>query len=174
MGLIGVALIVAADKITKFLAVEHIAPRTPPGISIIDGVFSLFYSTNDGAAFGILSGQSLLLSAVSAVITVGLVYFYIRLPKYVGAGKVRTAIRVAMTMVAGGAVGNLIDRVRPPHEVVDFLYFELINFPIFNVADIFIVCGSILLCALLVFFVKDEKPKNELEEMKEETVKNVE
>lgn len=156
IGAIGVMLIVMADRLTKWLAVEYVMPRNVDGgISIIDGVFRLFYTENMGAAWGMLAGRSLLLSAVSLIITAGLVYFYICLPKYVKQEKLYTAMRVALIMAAGGAIGNLIDRIQA-NPVVDMFHFYLIDFPIFNVADIFIVCGLFLL-AILMFFVKDEK-----------------
>ena len=173
LGFVGVALIVAADKITKILAYEHLRPRVR--VPLIDGFFSLHYSTNDGAAWGILGGQWVLLSIFSTVISAVLVYFYIRLPKYIEEGRVRTIIRAAIVMITGGAIGNLIDRVRPPHRVIDFFSFELINFPIFNIADIFIVCGAIMLCVMLVFFVKDSpKVTKTANEGNEENVENFE
>jgi len=156
IGAVGVALIVVADRITKMLAVQYIEPYGRDGIPIINGVFRLQYSTNYGAAWGILSDHQWILTIISIIVSVGLVYFYIRLPKYLKEGRVCVAVRVALIMVAGGAVGNLIDRIQG-QAVVDFLFFELINFPVFNVADIFIVCGAFLLCIVVFFFVKDEK-----------------
>jgi len=156
IGLIGVALVVAADRITKWLAVEHILPRNADGgIPIIDGVFRLFYTENTGAAWGMLAGRAVLLSAVSLLAVAVMVYFYIRLPKYVKQGKLRIAMQAALIMATGGAIGNLVDRIQS-NPVVDMFHFYLIDFPIFNVADIFIVCGLFML-AILMFFMKDEK-----------------
>ena len=64
-------------------------------------------------------------------------------------------IRICMILICSGAIGNLIDRVRFNY-VVDFLYFELIDFPIFNVADIYVTVSAIALCVLLLFVYKDD------------------
>ena len=61
-----------------------------------------------------------------------------------------------MVLIFAGAIGNFIDRIRQGF-VVDFLYFELIDFPIFNVADIYVTVGCILLILLLLFYYKDEE-----------------
>jgi signal peptidase II len=70
--------------------------------------------------------------------------------------KVYHWVRVALILIAAGAVGNFIDRLLNGY-VIDFLYFALIDFPVFNVADIFVVCGSFLLGIVVIFFVKDPK-----------------
>jgi signal peptidase II len=157
IGAVCVALLVAADKFTKYLAHEYLFLNSLRERIIIDGVFSLYYHTNDGAGFGILSGRWLLLSAVSVVIMAGLVYYYVILPSHVKDGRIRVFVRASIILIVGGAMGNFIDRVRPPHQVIDFFYFSLIDFPIFNVADVFIVCGAVALNVILIFFVKDEK-----------------
>ena len=65
-------------------------------------------------------------------------------------------LRAVALFIASGAVGNMIDRVALGY-VVDFFYFELIDFPIFNVADIYVTCATIILAILILFYYKDEE-----------------
>ena len=76
---------------------------------------------------------------------------YIRMPHT----KHFLPLRICLVAIVAGAIGNMIDRVTL-HYVIDFFYFKLINFPIFNVADIYATCASILLIILLIFYYKDE------------------
>jgi signal peptidase II len=142
------------------LAQTRLKPLSPPEYSIIDGMFSLYYSVNDGAGFGILRGQWVFLSVMSIVIMTCLVGYFAYMPKIVRQPRVAAWLRAALVLIFGGALGNLVDRLSPSHSVVDFFYFKLINFAIFNVADVFVVCGSFLLLFLVVFFVKEEPKKN--------------
>ena len=64
-------------------------------------------------------------------------------------------LRILILLIAAGAVGNFIDRIRQGY-VVDFFYFKLINFPIFNVADIYVSVGMVILALLIFFYYKDE------------------
>ena len=75
-----------------------------------------------------------------------MLFFIIKLPEQ----KKFHILYVLFGVLAGGAVGNMIDRIRLGY-VVDFIYVSLINFPIFNVADIFVTCGALLF--IIVFFV---------------------
>ena len=65
-------------------------------------------------------------------------------------------LRVCAVLIVSGALGNFIDRVRLDY-VVDFLYFKLIDFPIFNVADIYVTVTTIFLFLLLCFYYKEEE-----------------
>jgi signal peptidase II len=155
-----VFVLVAIDKFTKYLADAHLQPVGE--YHLIEGFFSLSYNTNAGAGFGILQGQWIFLSVASVVILAGLGYFYVMLPKHVPQNRVRWFMRAAVVLVVGGAIGNLIDRVTPPHRVTDFFYFSLIDFPVFNMADVFIVCGGILMAVLMLFFVKENVKKTDV------------
>jgi len=156
----GCAVIFAFDQFTKHLAVEHLSPQDGlPGrtIRIVGDAFILRFTTNDGAAFGMFSGQRLLLTVLPMLIMAGLVFAYIFMHRFVKQKRECACLRVSLVLVFGGALGNLVDRLRYPHAVVDFFSFELINFPIFNVADIFVVCAALLMCVVMVFFVRDEE-----------------
>ena len=146
--LIGLAAAVAADQAAKLLAAEHLKDKEP--FVIIDGVFQLRYLENRGAAFGMLQNRQYLFVAGAVVIFLVVAFLYGRLPherKYI-------PLRICAVLVCAGAVGNMIDRVRLNY-VIDFLYFNLIDFPIFNVADCYVVIACILFIILIFFYYKD-------------------
>lgn len=141
-------LLVVADQITKYLAVLKLKGKQP--WIILDGIFELHYLENRGAAFGMLQNQKLLFIFIAIVILTVIIYVLIKTPyqkKYV-------KLNLSLVFIASGAIGNLLDRVRYDY-VVDFLYFSLINFPIFNVADIYVTLSAIYLVILLLFVYKE-------------------
>jgi len=113
---------------------------------LIDGFLYLTYVQNRGAAFGILQGKSIVFLVLSVVVIIGLFIYNIRYP-------VSNFNRLVMGIIAGGALGNLIDRWRF-NFVIDF--FDLGWWPVFNIADIAIVCGGILLALYLLILEKSE------------------
>ena len=148
IGIIAVLLGVALDQYTKYLAISHLQENP---ISIIEGVFELRYLENRGAAFGLLQNQQLFFLIVGCITLLFIIYLYIRMPHT----RRFVLLRVCMISITAGAVGNMIDRIRFRY-VVDFLYFELIDFPIFNVADIFATVATFGLVMLLLFYYKEE------------------
>lgn len=146
-------LIIAAgvilDQWSKHMAVLHL--RGTGGTDLIPGVFRLTYLENRGAAFGVLQGQQWFFYIITAVILVAVLLVYTRIP----AGRKFVPLRVCAVFIVSGALGNLIDRVRLGY-VVDFFYFELIDFPVFNVADIFVTLSAVLLAVLLLLYYKEE------------------
>ena len=142
-------LLVILDQITKNLAVVYLKDK--PAYVIWDGVFELHYLENRGAAFGMLQNQKFLFVAIAAVILVIIGYVLLKLPR----NKHYAMLEMLLVLIASGAVGNMIDRVQFNY-VVDFFYFKLIDFPIFNVADIYVSVSCVLLAILVIFFYKDE------------------
>lgn len=142
------ALLVILDQITKNLAVLHLKDK--PAIVLWDGVFELHYLENSGAAFGMLQNQKVLFVTIAVVILIVIGYLLIKLPR----NRHYAAMEILLVLIASGAVGNMIDRVQFNY-VVDFFYFKLIDFPIFNVADIYVSVACVLLAVLLIFFYKD-------------------
>lgn len=143
-------ILIVLDQWTKSLAVAHLKGQEP--YVLLDGIFQLRYLENRGAAFGMLQGQRtfFVIMAVLACLLIG--YLYFRLP-----WKLRFhPLRTVLLFLAGGAVGNLVDRMVLGY-VVDFFYFELIDFPIFNVADIYVTCATIALVILILFYYKEEE-----------------
>ena len=151
--LIGAALalaLIGLDQWTKVLAVKHLMGQEP--MVIWNGVFELHYLENRGAAFGILQGQKVVFLICTAAVLAILAFYYNRMP----AEKRYLPMRIVGILLGAGAVGNLIDRMTQSY-VVDFLYFKLIDFPIFNVADCYVTVGAILLAILILFVYKDEE-----------------
>ncbi|HIW84237.1 MAG TPA: signal peptidase II [Candidatus Dorea gallistercoris] len=149
VALIGVLAGVCLDQATKFWAILTLKDQPP--LILIDGVFQLEYLENRGAAFGLLQGQRLFFFLSAAVICALVVWFYLRVPmerRYV-------PLRILAILIVAGALGNFIDRLRLGY-VVDFFYFKLIDFPIFNVADIYVTISTFALLFLLFFYYKEE------------------
>ena len=141
-------LCIAVDSLTKiYISNNFMTGQTVP---VINGVFHITYHINNGAAFSIMRGQTVLLSICSIVITVGIIaYMIIKKPK-------NNLLIFSLTLIVSGAVGNLIDRLFRGG-VIDFLDFRLINFPVFNVADCFVVIGGALLFIYTIKAMKDGK-----------------
>ena len=142
------AALIFFDQLTKYLARRDLADEP---FTIIDKVFKLKLLSNEGAAWGLFQGRVSILSFISIVLVAVLVYFFIRIPE----DKKFHLLRLLFIFVGAGAIGNLIDRFYQGY-VTDFLYFELIDFPIFNVADIYITFSMILVAILFIFYYKDE------------------
>ncbi len=142
------ALLIAADQISKYFAVLRLKNQSP--YSVIDGVFEFHYLENRGAAFGMLQGQKFFFIFIAAVILGIIVYVLWKAPYQ----KMYIKLHITLVFIASGAIGNLIDRVRYDY-VVDFLYFSLINFPVFNVADIYVTLAAFSLAILLIFVYKE-------------------
>ena len=167
-------LIIAADQITKYLTIRNIAPTISENyISFVQKIGEVFhfdtsiYSTmekkttfipnflsfshhhNDGGAWSMFSGAIWLFIIVFALFAVFIVWEFSkkRMP-------FTTFERFCIVAVFAGGLGNMIDRVRLGF-VIDMIETEFMDFPIFNVADIFITCGCILLIAHLVLFNKE-------------------
>ena len=141
------ALILIADQLTKFLTVAKIPLYGK--VDFLPGIVSLTYVQNDGAAFSMLEGQQWLFAVVFAVFAAFIIWEFSkkRLP-------FTTFERFCIVAVFAGGLGNMIDRLRLGY-VVDMIATDFMNFPVFNVADIFITCGCILLMLHLIFFNKE-------------------
>lgn len=148
LGALAVALLVWIDQWTKQLAQEHLA--SGPYV-IWDGVFELRYSINKGAAFGILQNQRIFFIISTCLVLAAIVYCFHKIP----VNKNNIPLLALCVTVTAGALGNFIDRLYLEY-VIDFLYFKLINFPIFNVADIYITVSCFVFMLLMFFYYKEE------------------
>ncbi|MGN1171234.1 MAG: signal peptidase II [Lachnospiraceae bacterium] len=146
---LGLAALVLADQFTKYIAVIHL--KDQPAIPIINNVLELNYLENRGAAFGMLQNQKIFFVFVAILILTVIGYVLCKTPEK----KKYTILHVLLVMIASGALGNMIDRLRFEY-VVDFISFVLINFPIFNVADIYVTVATIILVILLLFVYKED------------------
>lgn len=144
--IIGLILI---DQLSKVWALS--ALRGTEGIAVIPNVFELSYLENRGAAFGILQDHQIFFVLITVAAAVILTWIYRRIPQT----KKYIPLRISYALIMAGAFGNLIDRVFRGY-VVDFFYFKWIDFPVFNVADIYVTVTMILLLILILFFYKEE------------------
>ncbi len=131
-------ILLCIDQISKLLVVNLLTKTD--SITIIKNFFYLTYINNDGAAFSILVGKRIFLILIAVLVTVMLI-------RYIKKNNIQNKLElVSISLIIGGSLGNLMDRVVRGY-VIDFLDFKIFNynFPIFNLADTFIVIGVFLL-----------------------------
>ena len=143
-----IVILVALDQITKYLACEYLQDK--PAIPLIKGVLELNFLKNSGAAFGMLQNQKVFFILIAAIMLVVIAYVLFRMPD----DKKYNIMHILLVLVASGAAGNMIDRIHNDY-VIDFIYFVIINFPIFNVADIYVTVATFIFAFLLLFYYKD-------------------
>lgn len=146
---LSIGMLIWLDQWTKKLAVRHLMGKE--AIVLIQGVFELRYLENRGAAFGMFQGRQFFFFLVALAVFGVTLYGLYRMPftrRYLPLG-------CCMALLTAGAAGNMIDRISQQY-VVDFLYFCLINFPIFNVADCYVTVAAFCLIALVMWYYKDE------------------
>lgn len=154
-------LLVILDQVTKGLAVQFLKDQEP--LVIWDGVFELHYLENRGAAFGMLQGQRTFFLLIGIVVFAAAIYLF----RYMSENVRFWPLRLIAVCILAGAWGNMIDRLSLSY-VVDFFYFKLIDFPIFNVADIYVSVGTAVLVVLILFYYKDEELNHLLDRRKKE------
>ena len=142
-----IAAAVVLDIVSKQLVISGM--ELEQAISVIPGVFDLRYIRNYGAAFSIMQNKRIFLIAVTVVMMAALCVYAVKM-----GNRISKAERIALAMIVGGGIGNLIDRVFFGY-VTDFLDIHII--PIFNVADCFVTVG----CILLVIAVLSEKKEEQ-------------
>lgn len=164
-------LLVFVDQWTKALAVAHLKDQA--AFVIWKNVFELHYLENQSAAFGVdfisllqkwfqfdiftnnpdlfLKTKMLFFAVLTVLVVIIMIIFYCRIP----AEKHFRWMNIVLILFITGAIGNFIDRIRLNY-VVDFFYFKLINFPIFNVADIYVTVAAFLFIFLCLFYYRDE------------------
>lgn len=147
--IIGIVILTELDQITKALAESKLMGK--PDFKIFGDAFVFSYLRNSGAAWGMLSGKISLFLIFTVIVVLIITYVVINMPvikKYV-------PLLITCTLLVSGAVGNFIDRVRFGY-VRDFIYFKLINFPVFNVADCYVTVSVVLLIILILFVYKED------------------
>ena len=135
-----IAILIGLDQIIKYWALNSL--KEVNSIPVINNIFSLTYVENRGAAFGMLQNNQSIFILIAAVASCfGLYYLHSK--------KVNNLGKIGILLVISGAIGNLIDRVRLGF-VVDYLDFHIIWSYVFNLADCFVVVGTILLCLYII------------------------
>ena len=146
-------LTVLIDRVTKLLAVQYLKPIAT--FPLIEDVLHLTYAQNTGAAFSMLKDHRWVFMVTSSVAIVLILVLLV-----MKRNKINLLAGISLAMIAGGGIGNMIDRVMNGF-VVDFIDFRLINFAVFNGADSFVCVGVFLLVIEILFLEKEEKEPNQ-------------
>lgn len=142
--------LIGIDQIVKFWIAGNLKGQEPI-IIIPHKILNLQYYENTGAVWGILSGRVDFLRILTLMILVVILFLYFKIPN----GKRYGALKILAVFIVAGALGNMIDRFALGY-VVDFIYFEFINFPLFNLADCYLTISSVVLVLFALFYYKDE------------------
>ena len=137
------------DQLSKRWALANLGDHEP--VPLIPGILEFLRIENRGAAFGILQGRMEFFYLITAVVAAGILYVIFKLPEE----RKFLPLLVTLAFLLAGAAGNLIDRAFR-QSVVDFIYFKPIDFPVFNVADIYVTCSTFALVLLILRFYEDE------------------
>ena len=150
--MLAAAVLVGVDQLIKRWATVVLLPK--PAMTLLPGVLELRYFLNDGMAFSMLAGKQKLLIAVTSLMLLGVLWMLI-------ARKLTPLERVAWTLVLGGGIGNLFDRIATG-VVVDYINVLFMNFAIFNFADICVCVGVGLLMVWVLFdsYFKEKAEKS--------------
>lgn len=142
-------VLIGLDQATKYIAVQYL--KNQSAFVLIPEVLELSYLENRGAAFGLLQNQKVFFICMAVLVIIMIGYVLAKTPEK----KKYTMLHITLVMIVAGGIGNMIDRIVQGY-VVDFISFVLINFPTFNVADIFITVATFLLAVLILFVYKEE------------------
>ena len=144
-------ILMAVDRITKNWAAQALASGD---IAVIDKVLYFRYTENTGVAFSMFSDNRWVLVGITSVMLIVALAFFL-------SGKIKDKLELfALSLIIAGGVGNLIDRLSLGY-VIDFIDVRIINFAIFNVADMCITIGAILVC--IAAFAAEKREKREQE-----------
>ena len=146
---IGCVLLIILDQLTKLWVLDALRGQEP--VTVLPGVFQLLYVENRGAAFGILQNKQWFFVIITVAVLAALLWVLPKIP----AERHFLPLSLCLCFIAAGAVGNMIDRIFRGY-VVDFLYFKLIDFPVFNVADIYVTTASFVLIILVIVLYREE------------------
>ena len=142
-------VLVLLDQLTKQIALEKLADGMV--VPIIPEVLQFYRISNTGAAFGIMKGRFGFFYLITAVVTAAIIFLMARMPE----DKKYRPLMYTAAFILAGALGNVIDRCTR-HYVVDFIYFKPIDFPVFNVADIYVTCATAVLMFLMLSHYREE------------------
>lgn len=169
---IGSIICIALDQFTKYLVLDALSldfckvasSESHNAIEVIKDVLDFRYIGNSGGAFGIFSDSvmgRIFLILFTIIVIAAVIYFMIK-------KKPKSKLLItSLTLLVGGALGNFIDRIFRGF-VIDFIQIKFIDFPIFNVADCFVVVGAILLALYILFFSPDFPKSDKNKEKKQE------
>lgn len=144
-------MIIAADQVSKYYIQSHMMPGT--SAPVIQDFFHITYVLNSGAAFGILENKTFFFIFIALAMLIAVLYFYPKIPHK------SYLLRFGIGLLTGGAIGNVLDRINTGY-VIDFFDFRI--WPVFNIADIAIVCGvSIIIYSIAYLSQEEDEPTDE-------------
>ena len=146
----GITILTVIDQLTKHLAVKYL--KETSGIILIPDVLEFQYVENRGMAFGLLQGRQILFLILCVAFCAGILYLYAKIPK----NGYYAPLSIIGGILFSGALGNFIDRAFYGY-VTDFIYFSLIDFPVFNVADIYVTVSMAFFLLLFLFYYKEDE-----------------
>ena len=158
--LLAIALCIGADQAVKYYVVSHL--ELYESAPLLPGVVELFHIRNTGGGFSILAGHTWVLTVLTAALMAIIAWMLVK------KSSPHPLAMWTLTAILGGGLGNLIDRVRLGY-VVDMFHFQFINYPVFNVADILVVCGTIGFAAYYLLLHDKLKEKTPPEEASDGT-----
>lgn len=147
--IISFILLLGLDQVTKYWITHNMELHA--SIPVIKGVFEIHYIQNPGAAWGILANKQILFYVITVFALAVGIWFYVRCKR----SESFRDLRALVILILAGAAGNFIDRLRFRY-VIDFIYFKLIDFPVFNIADCYATIGFFLMAVLVLFKYKEE------------------
>ncbi len=171
------AMLIFFDQFIKVLVLNNLKGRFP--VVLINDVLEFTFVGNKGIAWGMLWGKINFVVIFTLIITLAILILIVRLEiinnylnkfvnkednvdaitndnaNYFKLAKKYSILQILLVFLASGAIGNLIDRIRLGY-VVDFIYFKLIDFPVFNIADIYVTCTIIILVIFFIFILSEE------------------
>lgn len=148
-GYIMLIILILIDQLSKlFIATNFFLGEER---EVIKNIFSIEYIRNTGAAWGMFPNGTIFFIIFSLIVCIGLLVLFNKTPKE----KKYNYLSMVIIILVSGAIGNLIDRCFRKY-VVDFFYFKLIDFPVFNVADIYVTVAAIMLILLIMFYYKED------------------
>ena len=144
-----ILLLIGLDQLSKIWAINDL--KAIGSIPIIQNVFHLTYVENRGAAFGMLENNQIIFVIVALAASIFGLY-------YLRTKKINVIGKTGIILIISGAIGNAIDRLRLGF-VVDYFDFRIIWEYVFNIADVFVVVGTILLCIYIIFYEEKSNKK---------------
>lgn len=147
--ILAIALLTAIDQLTKYIIAGNFVLYETK--KLIPGIISLTYIRNAGVAWGMFQGGRIIFLVLTVVVLFLCFYLY----SNISGKSEHRLLRMTLVVLVSGALGNMLDRIRLGY-VIDFFDVDFIDFPVFNIADIYVVISMICLFALIIFKYDNE------------------
>lgn len=144
---IAAVILIVLDQLTKDLIIKDY--EVSEGKPVIKGFLELLHIKNKGSAWGMFHNKPVVPIVISAILILLILYVYSNMLKY----RIYRRLRICIVCLVAGALSNMIDRIRIG-SVTDFIYFKFIDFPVFNVADIYVTFSIAIMLIFLIFCYK--------------------